>query len=61
MSLRERSGAAYVAVVRLSDKQNRTLAEPGESCARVPASSLPWLVAQGLIVPAPAAAEKGDE
>ena len=44
------NGADYLATVRLSTKQNETLAEPGEPCERVPASSLPWLAAQGLIV-----------
>jgi len=43
------SGADFVAVVRLSDKANKTLAQPGETCARVPASSLEWLERSGKI------------
>lgn len=54
------SGANYIAKVRLSTKDNRTLAEPGEPCARVPVSSLPWLIEQGLIVPA-STPVKGDD
>ena len=48
------NGADYIAVVRLSTKANDTLALPGETCERVPASSLSWLVAQGLIEYRPA-------
>lgn len=44
-------GAAYRAVVRLTTKDRTVLALPGESCAQVPASSLPWLLEQGLIEP----------
>ncbi len=47
------AGADYIAVVRLSDKANTTLANPGEPCDQVPAASLPWLEAQGLITRAP--------
>jgi len=43
-------GANYRAVRRLSTKDNETLAHVGESCARVPADSLPALVASGEIV-----------
>lgn len=44
-------GREFIATVRLSDAANTTLAVPGERCDRVPAASLPWLLAQGLIVP----------
>ena len=44
-------GKNFVATVRLSTKANDTLALPGERCDRVPASSLPWLLEQGLIEP----------
>lgn len=44
------NGADYVATVRLSTKENLTLAEPGQTCERVSASSLGWLAEQGLIV-----------
>jgi len=46
-----------VARVRLSTRANDTLALPGETCERVPASSLPWLIEQGLVGPA----EGGDQ
>lgn len=45
-------GAAYRAVVRLTTKDRAVLAMPGELCTQVPASSLPWLIEQGLIEPA---------
>lgn len=48
------TGADYLATVRLSDREDRTLAAPGELCERVPAESLAWLLQQGLIEPAPA-------
>jgi hypothetical protein len=51
LSSRELDGRAYRAVVRLSTKADVTLALPGESCERVPVTSIPWLLAQGLIVP----------
>lgn len=44
-------GKKFRAVRRLSDKDNRTLANVGESCERVPARSLPALLASGKIVP----------
>lgn len=49
-------GSDFVATVRLSTPDDQTLAEPGDTCERVPASSLVWLAAQKLIVEAPAAA-----
>ncbi|KKL14586.1 hypothetical protein LCGC14_2514200 [marine sediment metagenome] len=42
-------GADYTAVVRLSNKGNRTLALPGESCESVPSVSLDWLLRSGKI------------
>ena len=42
-------GADYVAVVRLSDKSNRSLALPGEICEDVPVVSLEWLLRSGKI------------
>lgn len=47
------TGADYVAVRRLSDRANRTIAEVGETCERVPVSSLPGLLASGKIAPLP--------
>lgn len=49
-------GRDYVATVRLSTRDNDTLADPGERCDRVPVDSLPWLAEQKLIVLAPDAA-----
>ena len=54
------NGKDYVAVVRLSAKDDRTLAAPGESCERVDPKSLGWLLEQGLIVPAPPAEGDAD-
>ncbi len=54
------TGKDYRAVVRLSDPDDTTLADPGETCARVPVDSLGWLLGQGLIeplTPAPAPSE----
>jgi hypothetical protein len=48
------SPADYIARVRLSDREDRTLAAPGEVCVRVPAASLAWLLEEGLIVRADA-------
>lgn len=45
-------GSDYVAVVRLTTKGDpvpEVLAMPGETCERVPAASLGWLLADGLI------------
>lgn len=53
-------GANFVANVRLSTGEDDTLAEVGETCERVPASSLPHLLGRGKIRPvdAPAAPAK---
>jgi hypothetical protein len=50
-------GSDYVAVVRLSNAVNKTLAQPGERCDQVPEASLGWLLEQGLIAPAGAVRE----
>ncbi len=42
-------GSDYVAVVRLSTKDNRSLALPGERCDNVPPGSLGWLLDRGKI------------
>lgn len=52
------TGADYIARVRLTTKAGDVLAMPGETCERVPASSLPWLLAGGRIEPRPATAEE---
>src|SRR4029077_12994837 len=44
-------GADYRARVRVSDPDDGTLAEIGETCERIPVMSLPWLLEQGLIEP----------
>ncbi len=43
------TGHDYVAVRRLSTKADETLADVGETCARVPIESLPMLLASGKI------------
>jgi hypothetical protein len=48
-------GADYRAVRRLSTRDNVTLAEAGETCARVPVESLAPLLASGHIEPVTAA------
>lgn len=47
----ELNGADYRALHRLSTADDETLADVGETCERVPASSLAWLLAYGLIAP----------
>ncbi|HXG56677.1 MAG TPA: hypothetical protein VNJ03_14970 [Vicinamibacterales bacterium] len=42
-------GSDYVARVRLSDAENKTLALPGKTCEKVPESSLPWLLKQKMV------------
>jgi hypothetical protein len=50
-------GAAYRAVVRLTNKAGAVLADVGDTCEKVPALSLRWLLEQGLIVPVTPAQE----
>lgn len=58
----ELNGKDFVAVVRLSDIEDRTVADVGQTCERVPAGkhggtvsdALGKLLASGLIAPAPA-------
>lgn len=50
------TGADYRALVRVSNKADETLALPGETCARVPAEALGWLLESGKIEVAPRAA-----
>lgn len=52
------AGDDFVAVRRLSTKDDETLAMPGERCERVPAASLPALLAAGKIRPAEKKARK---
>lgn len=44
-------GSDFVAVERLTNKAGEVLAAAGESCDRVPAESLGWLLRDGLIRP----------
>lgn len=39
----------FFALVRLTAKDGTVLADVGERCDRVPAVSLPWLIAQHLV------------
>ncbi len=43
------NGADYLAQQRLSNGDDETLADVGETCERVPVESLPWLLEQGFI------------
>lgn len=45
----ERTGQSFVATVRLTNRRGTVLAEAGATCEQVPAESLGWLLAQGLI------------
>jgi hypothetical protein len=45
-------GKDYVATTQLTDRAGAVLADVDKSCERVPASSLGWLLEQGLIKPA---------
>jgi hypothetical protein len=45
----ELTGSDFRARVRLSNKADETLADVGETCARVPVSSLAWLLASRKI------------
>lgn len=51
----ELTGRDFRALTRLSTRDNETLAEPGETCDRVPESSLALLLASKKIEPADAA------
>lgn len=44
-------GLLFVAVRRVSDINNVTLALPGETCERVLASDLDWLLDMGAVKP----------
>jgi hypothetical protein len=49
------NGADYCAVRRLSNGDDETLADVGQTCEQVPVESLPWLLAEGsieLVIPA---------
>lgn len=50
-------GSEYIAVRRLSNKADDTLAEVGETCERVPEQDLPILLAGGKIRPVDADAQ----
>jgi hypothetical protein len=45
------TGREFVAVRRLSNAADHTLADAGETCERIPAESLPALLASGKIRP----------
>jgi len=46
------TGRDWRAAVHLTTKDRSVLADAGASCERVPVASWPWLIAQGLMVPA---------
>lgn len=57
------NGKDFIALVRLSDREDRTIAHVGQTCEKVPAGkhggtasdALRKLLVSGLIAPAPAA------
>lgn len=53
-------GKNFRALRRLSTKDNLTLAEVGETCERVPVSSLGWLLSSRKIEPVPESAPASD-
>lgn len=54
------NGHDYIAVRRLSTRDDTTLALPGETCERIPVASLPALLASGKIRPIDREAELAD-
>lgn len=51
------NGKDFIALRRLSTKADVTLADVGQTCEKVPASSLPFLYASGKIAPVERAAK----
>jgi len=45
------TGAEYKATTRLTDREGAVLANIGDTCERVPADSMSWLIEQRLVVP----------
>ena len=46
------TGNDYTATTTLTDADGEVIAETGARCDAVPSESLPWLIEQGVIVPA---------
>ena len=46
------TGSDYTATTTLTDADGDVIAETGARCDAVPSESLPWLIEQGVIVPA---------
>jgi hypothetical protein len=44
------SGHNYIALVRVSTKDDETLADVGERCDRVPPRVCPWLIETGRAI-----------
>lgn len=60
-SVADLNGKDYRAVRRLSTRDDQTLALPGETCERVPASSLPALLASQKIERVPPATREEED
>ena len=45
------TGSDYKATRRLTDRAGEVLANVGETCDRVPADSMGWLIEQRIVVP----------
>ena len=46
------TGSDYTATTTLTNADGDVIAETGARCDAVPSESLPWLIEQGVIVPA---------
>ena len=50
MTAKKVNGGDYCATTRLTNRDGDVLAEVGQTCEKVPAESLGWLIDQNLIV-----------
>ena len=50
------TGSDYTATTTLTNADGDVITETGQRCDAVPSESLPWLIEQGVIVPATASA-----
>lgn len=46
------TGSDYTATTTLTNADGDVITETGQRCDAVPSESLPWLIEQGVIVPA---------
>ena len=57
------TGSDYTTTTTLTNADGDVITETGQRCDAVPSESLPWLIEQGVIVPATVAArdDEADE